>query len=88
MPCNSPVATETLKVSNSNPVLHRRVLLQGGPFKYSTPRALEEAEIPAIIEAYAAGAKNALEAGFDGVEVGAACGHWWQPVWAADGADT
>jgi hypothetical protein len=45
------------------------VLLQGGPFKYPTPRALEESEIPAIIEAYAAAAKNAIAAGFDGVEV-------------------
>lgn len=45
--------------------------LQGGPFKYPTPRALDESEIPAIIEAYANAAKNARAAGFDGVEVGA-----------------
>lgn len=42
---------------------------QGGPFKYPTPRALDESEISGIIEAYAAAAKNALAAGFDGVEV-------------------
>jgi N-ethylmaleimide reductase len=33
------------------------------------PRALEESEIPAIIETYATAAKNAIAAGFDGVEV-------------------
>lgn len=43
--------------------------LQGGPFKYPTPRALEESEIPGVIEAFATAAKNAREAGFDGVEV-------------------
>jgi 2,4-dienoyl-CoA reductase-like NADH-dependent reductase (Old Yellow Enzyme family) len=42
---------------------------QGGPFKYQVPRALEESEIPAIIETYATAAKNAIAAGFDGVEV-------------------
>jgi hypothetical protein len=46
-------------------VLH----LQGGPFKYSTPRALEESEIPGVVEAFVTAAKNAREAGFDGVEV-------------------
>jgi 2,4-dienoyl-CoA reductase-like NADH-dependent reductase (Old Yellow Enzyme family) len=45
------------------------VNLQGGPFKYPTPRALDESEIPAIVEAYAAAARNARAAGFDGVEV-------------------
>lgn len=43
--------------------------LQGGPYKYPTPRALEESEIPDIVEAYAAAARNARAAGFDGVEV-------------------
>ena len=40
-----------------------------------TPRALETAEIPAIIEQYAQAARNALAAGFDGVEVHAANGY-------------
>src|SRR5262249_28507163 len=39
-----------------------------------TPRALKTAEIPAIIEKYAQAARNALVAGFDGVEVHAANG--------------
>ena len=40
-----------------------------------TPRALETAEIPAIVEQYAQAARNALSAGFDGVEVHAANGY-------------
>jgi N-ethylmaleimide reductase len=40
-----------------------------------TPRALEMAEIPAIVEQYAQAARNALAAGFDGVEVHAANGY-------------
>jgi N-ethylmaleimide reductase len=40
-----------------------------------TPRALEAAEIPGIVEKYAQAARNALEAGFDGVEVHAANGY-------------
>lgn len=42
---------------------------------YETPRALETKEIPQIVECYRAGAKNALEAGFDGVEIHAANGY-------------
>ena len=37
--------------------------------------ALTEEEIPAIVAAYAQGAKNAIEAGFDGVEVHGANGY-------------
>lgn len=42
---------------------------------YVTPRALELEEIPGIVEQYRQGAKNALEAGFDGVEVHGANGY-------------
>lgn len=42
---------------------------------YVTPRALEAAEIPAIIEAYRKGAENARRAGFDGVELHGANGY-------------
>jgi 2,4-dienoyl-CoA reductase-like NADH-dependent reductase (Old Yellow Enzyme family) len=37
--------------------------------EFETPRALETEEVAEVIEAYRQGAKNALEAGFDGVEV-------------------
>jgi N-ethylmaleimide reductase len=40
-----------------------------------TPRALETAEVPKIVEQYARGTRNALTAGFDGVEVHAANGY-------------
>jgi N-ethylmaleimide reductase len=46
-----------------------------GPQPYVTPRALELNEIPGIIEAYRQGAQNALDAGFDGVEIHAANGY-------------
>ncbi|GAC1303109.1 MAG: alkene reductase [Steroidobacteraceae bacterium] len=40
-----------------------------------TPRALELREIPQLVEDYARAARNALQAGFDGVEVHAANGY-------------
>src|SRR5262245_29988776 len=40
-----------------------------------TPRALETSEIPGIVAQYAQGARNALAAGFDGVEVHGANGY-------------
>lgn len=42
---------------------------------FVTPRALEREEIPGVIEAYRKGAKNALAAGFDGVEIHGANGY-------------
>lgn len=41
----------------------------------SEPRALELSEIPGLIEDYRKAAKNAIEAGFDGVEIHAANGY-------------
>ncbi|HET9701475.1 MAG TPA: DUF2322 family protein, partial [Burkholderiales bacterium] len=42
---------------------------------FVTPRALETSEIPGIVEQYRAAARNALAAGFDGVEVHGANGY-------------
>jgi 2,4-dienoyl-CoA reductase-like NADH-dependent reductase (Old Yellow Enzyme family) len=42
---------------------------------FVTPRALETEEIPAIVEAYRTGARNAQLAGFDGVELHGANGY-------------
>jgi N-ethylmaleimide reductase len=42
---------------------------------YTTPRALEIEEIPGIVAQYATAAKNAIAAGFDGVEVHGANGY-------------
>lgn len=41
----------------------------------SEPRALELGEIPGVIDSFARGAANAMEAGFDGVEIHAANGY-------------
>ncbi len=46
-----------------------------GPRDFVTPRALTLAEIPGIIDQYRAAARNALSAGFNGVEVHAANGY-------------
>lgn len=48
---------------------------KGGPKKYEVPRALSGDEIAGIVAAYAKGAENAIEAGFDGVEIHAANGY-------------
>jgi N-ethylmaleimide reductase len=42
---------------------------------YETPRALETSEVPGVIDAYRQAAKNALNAGFDGVEIHGANGY-------------
>ncbi len=42
---------------------------------YETPRALDTAEIPALVQAYADAAARAMDAGFDGVEIHAANGY-------------
>jgi N-ethylmaleimide reductase len=39
------------------------------------PRALEASEIPGVVEQFAQAAKNALEAGFDGVEIHSGSGY-------------
>jgi N-ethylmaleimide reductase len=46
-----------------------------GKVPHTAAHVLTEAEIPAIVAAYAQGAKNAIEAGFDGVEVHGANGY-------------
>lgn len=46
-----------------------------GPQTIPVPRALEEEEIPGIVAGYGQAARNAQEAGFDGVEIHAANGY-------------
>lgn len=46
-----------------------------GKVAYSVPRALELSELPGVVAAYAQGARVALAAGFDGVELHAANGY-------------
>jgi 2,4-dienoyl-CoA reductase-like NADH-dependent reductase (Old Yellow Enzyme family) len=63
-----PVAPSALA-----PEGHVNLLRPMKPFE--VPRALEEKEIPAIIEAYRRAAENAQAAGFDGVEIHGANGY-------------
>lgn len=46
-----------------------------GPKAFVTPRALKTEEIPGIVEQFRRGAKNALVAGFDGIEIHSANGY-------------
>jgi N-ethylmaleimide reductase len=47
----------------------------GKPEPYETPRALDTHEIPGIIDAFRTAARNAVTAGFDGVEIHGANGY-------------
>jgi N-ethylmaleimide reductase len=48
---------------------------EGEMVPFMAPRALEAEEIPYIVRQYVRGAENALEAGFDGIEIHAANGY-------------
>lgn len=48
---------------------------EGALVPFVTPRALQVEEMPYVVQQYARGAKNAMEAGFDGVEIHAANGY-------------
>ena len=62
-------------VSSTARVASRKALTDEGLVPCSPPRALREDEIPRIVEQYRQAALNALEAGFDGVEVHGANGY-------------
>ena len=47
----------------------------GKPASYETPRALETSEVAGIVEAFRQAASNAMQAGFDGVEIHGANGY-------------
>lgn len=64
----TPVAPSPIK-----PAGH--VYAPTGPQPYVTPRALSSSEIARIVEEFAASARLALDAGFDGIELHAANGY-------------
>src|ERR1700726_1012235 len=66
-----PVAPSAVPISAD----FKTATADGKVVPYETPRALETAEISGVIEAYRQGAENALQAGFDGVEVHGANGY-------------
>ena len=62
-------------VSSTTTPVAGEIQTLAGKVPHVAAHALTEAEIPAIVAAYAQGAKNAIEAGFDGVEVHGANGY-------------
>ena len=59
-------------VSSTNRRANAKTFTVDGYTDVSTPRALRDDEIPALVEDYRRAARNAIDAGFDGVEVHAA----------------
>lgn len=51
-----------------------QVITSKGRKDYPTPRAVDISEIPGLVEQYRLGARNAVDAGFDGVEIHGANG--------------
>jgi N-ethylmaleimide reductase len=66
-----PVAPSAVAISEE----FKTSTADGKVVPYETPRPLETDEIPAIVEAYRQAARNALAAGFDGVEIHGANGY-------------
>jgi N-ethylmaleimide reductase len=66
-----PVAPSAVAISGE----FNAATADGKGAAYETPRALETDEIPEIVEAYKQAARNALAAGFDGVEIHGANGY-------------
>ncbi len=62
-------------VSASAKPANSKTYIEGGFADVSAPRALATEELPAIVADYAQAARNAIEAGFDGVEIHAANGY-------------
>jgi N-ethylmaleimide reductase len=63
-----PVAPSALAAQGS-------AVSENGAVPFATPRALELAEIPGIIDQFRVAARNAVAAGFDGVEIHGANGY-------------
>jgi N-ethylmaleimide reductase len=57
------------------PIAGNTMTASGKPSAYETPRALATDEILALVESFRQGARNALAAGFDGVEIHGANGY-------------
>jgi N-ethylmaleimide reductase len=66
-----PVAPSAVPISAQL----KTMTADGKVVAYETPRALETNEIAGVVEAYRQGARNALAAGFDGVEIHGANGY-------------
>jgi N-ethylmaleimide reductase len=75
------VALPDLLPGGAQPVAPSAIAIKGqnytdaGPKSFVVPRALETEEVPAVAAEFGTAAKNALAAGFDGVELHAASGY-------------
>ena len=75
------ISHPSLLPDNATPVAPSAIKPAGKAFTYQglvdyvTPRALQASELPAIVDDYVQATKNALAAGFDGVEIHAANGY-------------
>ncbi|KNC11424.1 NADH:flavin oxidoreductase [Pantoea sp. RIT-PI-b] len=69
-----PVSAVAVRAENST-CYARDEQGNAGPVPVSSPRALTPAEISAVVQDYVNAAKNAIRAGFDGVEIHAANGY-------------
>lgn len=59
-------------VSSTNQIAATQTFTRDGFVPVSAPRALRDDELPGLVEDYRRAARNAIEAGFDGVELHAA----------------
>ena len=66
-----PVAPSAVAISAE----YKAMTAEGKVAAYETPRALETDEIPGIVAAFKEAARNAMAAGFDGVEIHGANGY-------------
>jgi N-ethylmaleimide reductase len=66
-----PVAPSAVPISSE----YKAMTADGKPTDYETPRALETDEIQGIVAAFGQAARNAKQAGFDGVEIHGANGY-------------
>jgi N-ethylmaleimide reductase len=76
----APVAPSAIRAET-------KTFVNNGFHDVSTPRALELAELPGIVADFRQAAANAIEAGFDGVEIHGANGYLLDQF-AKDGANT
>ena len=66
-----PVAPSAVPISAAL----KTMTADGQPAPYETPRALETSEIAGVVDSFRQAARNALRAGFDGVEIHGANGY-------------
>ena len=74
-----PVAPSAIAIAGHRVPAYFAV--DGQQHDYSVPRALEDSEIAGVIADFVNGAKNAIAAGFDGVEIHGANGYLLDQFW-------